>query len=398
MPDYTVIQLQNLPEAAAMQSGDTLVAEQNGTAVRLAASLFKGEKGDPGADGSMSFDDLTPAQKESLKGDTGEQGPQGEPGESPTITATRLINGVSITVENVDGSSQTVIVADGAKGDTPTLAAAATTLSYGSPATAEFSEGTDTDYLLTLGIPKGQDGTVTFDDLTAEQIAQITGPQGEPGEKGDPFLYSDFTVAQLEALRGPQGVQGVQGYSPTASVTKSGDIATITITDQNGTTTATVSDGGGLPYVLDLTGTDIGSITIGLNMNYANTYQVSVTEAVKNAVIAAAEDYKTVIVKLLADGTTMEIPCIGGLMTASGTTSVLLEGLALPPIVNVLAGSQTVNRMLAFFTEDDGDWTANIRFSGVYSPTTWIGSQAQYDALSSYNETTIYYIRGGSSS
>ena len=37
-----------------------------------------------------------------------------------------------------------------------------------------------------------------------------------------------------------QGEDGDPGYSPTATVTKSGKVATISITDQNGTTTATV--------------------------------------------------------------------------------------------------------------------------------------------------------------
>lgn len=39
------------------------------------------------------------------------------------------------------------------------------------------------------------------------------------------------------------GEDGIDGYSPTATVTKSGDTATITITDKNGTTTETISDG-----------------------------------------------------------------------------------------------------------------------------------------------------------
>lgn len=42
---------------------------------------------------------------------------------------------------------------------------------------------------------------------------------------------------------GRDGTNGQDGFSPTATVTKSGDTATITITDKNGTTTATVSDG-----------------------------------------------------------------------------------------------------------------------------------------------------------
>ena len=40
-----------------------------------------------------------------------------------------------------------------------------------------------------------------------------------------------------------KGTPGDAGYSPTATVSKSGSVATITIKDKNGTTTATVSDG-----------------------------------------------------------------------------------------------------------------------------------------------------------
>lgn len=39
------------------------------------------------------------------------------------------------------------------------------------------------------------------------------------------------------------GKDGEDGFSPTATVTKSGNTATITITDKNGTTTASISDG-----------------------------------------------------------------------------------------------------------------------------------------------------------
>ena len=42
---------------------------------------------------------------------------------------------------------------------------------------------------------------------------------------------------------GGGGQPGPPGFSPIANVTKSGDTATITITDKNGTTTATVKDG-----------------------------------------------------------------------------------------------------------------------------------------------------------
>ena len=95
---------------------------------------------------------------------------------------------------------------------------------------------------------KGDKGdSLTFEDLTAEQVELIrgprgfqgekgeagetgpqgdkgekgdkgdageTGPQGEKGEKGDKgdaFKFEDFTEEQLEGLRGPEGRRGPQG-------------------------------------------------------------------------------------------------------------------------------------------------------------------------------------------
>lgn len=49
--------------------------------------------------------------------------------------------------------------------------------------------------------------------------------------------------AGADGSNGQDGQDGADGFSPTASVTKSGKVATITITDKNGTTTETVSDG-----------------------------------------------------------------------------------------------------------------------------------------------------------
>lgn len=78
--------------------------------------------------------------------------------------------------------------------------------------------------VLNLTIPRGKQGepgqAFTYEDFTEEQLANLKGPKGDTGPKGedgvkgpkgDPFLYTDFTPEQLEALRGPQGIQGPQG-------------------------------------------------------------------------------------------------------------------------------------------------------------------------------------------
>lgn len=50
-------------------------------------------------------------------------------------------------------------------------------------------------------------------------------------------------VPSIKGADGIDGTNGVDGFSPTANVSKSGNVATISITDKNGTTTATISDG-----------------------------------------------------------------------------------------------------------------------------------------------------------
>ncbi len=80
--------------------------------------------------------------------------------------------------------------------------------------------------------------TVTITDKDGTHTAEIA--DGEKGEKGD----TGATGPQGDkGDTGATGAAGADGYSPTATVTKSGDTATITVTDKSGTTTAEVKDG-----------------------------------------------------------------------------------------------------------------------------------------------------------
>lgn len=136
----------------------------------------------------------------------------------------------------------------------------AETLPTGSDATASYSDG-----VLTLGLPRGAKGDTG--ETGAQGPVGPAGPQGPKGDKGDtgatgatgpkgdtgatgPQGPKGDTGATGEqgpkgdtGATGPQGPTGADGFSPTATVTKSGDTATITITDKNGTTTAAVTDG-----------------------------------------------------------------------------------------------------------------------------------------------------------
>lgn len=51
----------------------------------------------------------------------------------------------------------------------------------------------------------------TYADFTPEQLAELKGETGAPGEKGDPFTYNDFTEEQLLALKGEKGEPGQDG-------------------------------------------------------------------------------------------------------------------------------------------------------------------------------------------
>ena len=65
------------------------------------------------------------------------------------------------------------------------------------------------------------------------------GPAGKDGKDGAPGPAGPTGPAGKD---GENGKPGADGYSPTATVTKSGGNTTITITDKNGTTTATVTE------------------------------------------------------------------------------------------------------------------------------------------------------------
>lgn len=48
------------------------------------------------------------------------------------------------------------------------------------------------------------------------KVSTVTGQKGDPGpkgDKGDPFTYADFTADQLAALKGPKGDPGIQGVA-----------------------------------------------------------------------------------------------------------------------------------------------------------------------------------------
>lgn len=100
-----------------------------------------------------------------------------------------------------------------------------------------FTDGTS-QYFDTLNGSKGSDGKDGEQGLKGDKGDKgDTGAQGERGEQG---LKGD-TGAQGE--KGADGKDGQDGYSPTVSVSKVDKTTTVTITDKDGTKTATIEDG-----------------------------------------------------------------------------------------------------------------------------------------------------------
>ena len=78
-------------------------------------------------------------------------------------------------------------------------------------------------------------GTVlTITSASGTSSADLKGEKGEKGDKGDKGDTGGTGAA---------GSNGADGVSPTVAVNKSGKVTTVSITDKNGTKTATINDG-----------------------------------------------------------------------------------------------------------------------------------------------------------
>ena len=151
-----------------------------------------------------------------------------------------------------------------------------------------------------IGLIKPGTGLAVTNDGTLNVTASAVGPKGDKGDTG------------------PQGPAGV---SPTATVSKSGSVATITIKDANGTTTATVSDGATGPQgPQGLTGpagptniaskTILGGIKVGSGLSATTDGTLSVAKAT-NSVIGGVK---------VGTGNGLAISAAGELMaTQAGT-------------------------------------------------------------------------------
>ena len=153
----------------------------------------------------------------------------GKDGFSPKVRAEQMKSGVVITIVDADGETSATLH-NGANGEKGTDGKSAYQI-----AVEQGYQGSESDWLSSLKGGKGDTGE--------RGEKGDTGLQGERGEKGETGQQGEQGPMGEKGEKGDAGVAGKDGFSPIANVVKDGSVITITITDKNGTTTVTLTEG-----------------------------------------------------------------------------------------------------------------------------------------------------------
>ena len=210
-------------KAEQMKSGVVItIVDADG---ETSTTLYNGANGEKGTDGKSAYQIAVEQGYQgsesdwlsSLKGDKGEKGNTGAKG-NPGQDGADGKSAYAIAVEHgyEDSEEKWLLSLKGEKGDT-----------------GERGEKGDTG----LQGERGERGE------TGQQ-----GEQGPKGEKGDPGDRGLQGIPGEKGEKGDAGVAGKDGFSPIANVVKDGSVITITITDKNGTTTVTLTEGAAVDF------------------------------------------------------------------------------------------------------------------------------------------------------
>lgn len=205
------------------------------------------------------------------------------------------------------------------------------------------------------------DTTVVATKSDLETLEFLPGPQGETG---------------------PQGPQGPSGVSPTATVSKNGDNTLITITDANGTTTATIVDNPGYTAGTNITidANNVISATGG-----GSTYTAGTGIDITNDEISV----DTITVAMKAD-----IPDTTGFVEASALATVATTGdytdlsnkPTIPTVPTNVSDFTNDAGYLTSFTEADPVFTASAAYGITASDITAWNGKSNFSG--SYNDLT----------
>lgn len=190
----------------------------------------------------------------------------GKDGFSPKVKAEQMEFGVVITIVDADGETSATLH-HGANGEKGTDGKSAYQI-----AVEQGYQGSESDWLSSLKGDKGekgntgakgnpgQDGTDGksayaiavehgYEDSEEKWLLSLKGEKGDTGERGEKGNTGDRGLQGVPGEKGEKGDAGVagkdgtDGFSPIANVVKNGSVITITITDKNGTTTVTLTEG-----------------------------------------------------------------------------------------------------------------------------------------------------------
>ena len=187
----------------------------------------------------------------------------GKDGFSPKVKAEQMEFGVVITIVDADGETSATLH-NGANGEKGTDGKSAYQI-----AVEQGYQGSESDWLSSLKGDKGntgakgnpgQDGADGksayaiavehgYEDSEEKWLLSLKGEKGDTGERGEKGNTGDRGLQGVPGEKGEKGDAGVagkdgtDGFSPIANVVKNGSVITITITDKNGTTTVTLTEG-----------------------------------------------------------------------------------------------------------------------------------------------------------
>ena len=184
----------------------------------------------------------------------------GKDGFSPKVKAEQMKSGVVITIVDADGETSATLH-NGANGEKGTDGKSAYQI-----AVEQGYQGSESDWLSSLKGDKGEKGNTGakgnpgqdgadgksayaiavehgYEDSEDKWLLSLKGEKGDAGERGEKGDTGLQGVPGEKGEKGDAGVAGKDGFSPIANVVKDGSVITITITDKNGTTTVTLTEG-----------------------------------------------------------------------------------------------------------------------------------------------------------
>ena len=215
-----------------------------------------------------------------------------------------------------------------------------------------------------------------------------TGPQGPQGPKGDTGETGPQGPKGDTGETGPQGAKGdtgADGFSPIATVTKSGDTATITITDKNGTTTASVTE----PTKTSDLQNDGSDGTAGYLETDETAYKTASIPYGQCDSTSTATVFTATVpgVTELRDGVCMWLK--NGVVTSASGFTIDINGLGAKPVYSNMSASSRETTL----------WNVNYTMFFVYDSTRVAGGcWILYRGYNSNDNTIGYQLRTNSQS